>query len=115
MIDPIWVAFASGSFLGGIGVFFFTSMLILGKKKNKMKGNITVTGYPSDKTPMPSTIVFQVIDDGVEMLRITQDGFYVRGKKIPQDDTEASAVYEAFVSWLRTAGEEETCTSDVPS
>lgn len=37
---------------------------------------------------------------GSEMLRIAQDGFYVRGVRVPQDDREAAAVYECFKEWL---------------
>lgn len=35
-----------------------------------------------------------------EMLRITKDGFWVRGVKVPQDENEALAVYEAFKNWV---------------
>jgi len=38
-----------------------------------------------------------------EMLRIAEDGFYVRGKKVPQDDKEAEVVYNAFKQWLAWA------------
>jgi hypothetical protein len=37
---------------------------------------------------------------GAEMLRISPDGFWVRGVKVAQDDTEAEAVYNAFKSWM---------------
>lgn len=37
---------------------------------------------------------------GGEMLKITNDGFYVRGVKIPQDDKEAEQVYKAFREFL---------------
>jgi len=37
---------------------------------------------------------------GVEMLKVTEDGFYVRGKKVPADDNEAEAVYKAFKQFL---------------
>lgn len=37
---------------------------------------------------------------GVEMLRVAQDGFYVRGKKVPADDKEAERVYNAFKQFL---------------
>ncbi len=33
---------------------------------------------------------------GAEMLRVAQDGFYVRGVKVPADDKEAETVYNAF-------------------
>lgn len=38
-----------------------------------------------------------------EMLKITQDGFYVRGVKVPQDDKEAESVYKTFHQWLTWA------------
>jgi hypothetical protein len=38
-----------------------------------------------------------------EMIRIDQDGFYVRGKKVPVDEQEALTVYNAFKQWLAWA------------
>ena len=38
-----------------------------------------------------------------EMLRISKDGFYVRGKRINQDDKEAELVYNTFHQWLTWA------------
>ena len=35
-----------------------------------------------------------------EMLKVTEDGFYVRGVKVPADDKEAAAVYKAFKEFL---------------
>ena len=35
-----------------------------------------------------------------EMLKITKDGFYVRGVKVPADEHEAEAVYRAFKQFL---------------
>ena len=35
-----------------------------------------------------------------EMLRVTKDGFYVRGTKVPIDDKEAETVYNAFLQWM---------------
>jgi hypothetical protein len=37
---------------------------------------------------------------GDEMLRVTKNGFYVRGVRIEQDDREAEIVYNAFKQWL---------------
>lgn len=37
---------------------------------------------------------------GIEMLRVAQDGFYVRGEKVPVDDKEAATVYNAFKQFL---------------
>ena len=44
-----------------------------------------------------------MIDD-VEFLKIAEDGFYVREKKIPVDDNEAEAVYKAFRMFLINQG-----------
>ncbi len=38
-----------------------------------------------------------------EMIRVAQDGFYVRGVKVPVDDEEAETVYNAFKQWLAWA------------
>jgi hypothetical protein len=37
---------------------------------------------------------------GTEMLRVAQDGFYVRGVKVTADDKEAETVYNAFKQFL---------------
>ena len=37
---------------------------------------------------------------GTEMLRVGPDGFWIRGQKVPQDDQEAQAVYNAFKQWM---------------
>jgi hypothetical protein len=37
---------------------------------------------------------------GEEMLRVGPDGFWVRGKKVPQDDREAQIVYNAMKEFL---------------
>lgn len=53
----------------------------------------------------PSTIVLNVgVGNGTEeMLKISKDGFYVRGVKVPQDENEAQAVYNAFLQWMSYA------------
>ena len=43
------------------------------------------------------------IAGNVEMLKVTSDGFYIRGVKVPQDDKEAETVYNAFKSFLMWA------------
>lgn len=48
----------------------------------------------------PNNIVFNAGPENDEMLKITQDGFYVRGVKVPQDAREAEAVYKAFRQWM---------------
>jgi hypothetical protein len=51
-----------------------------------------------------SQIVFNITDDPVEeMLRISKDGFYVRGVKVSVDDNEAITVYNSFQQWLAWA------------
>jgi hypothetical protein len=40
---------------------------------------------------------------GDEMLKITPNGFYVRGVKVEQDNKEAEIVYNAFKQWLAWA------------
>ncbi len=37
---------------------------------------------------------------GTEVLRVAQDGFYVRGVRVPADDKEAETVYNAFKQFL---------------
>ena len=45
-----------------------------------------------------STIILCCGD--VEMLKITPEGFWVRGLAVEQDDKEARAVYNSFKQWL---------------
>ena len=52
--------------------------------------------------PKPNNITCNV--GTTEMLRVAEDGFYVRGEKIPVDDKEAATVYNAlkeFLVWSR--------------
>lgn len=35
-----------------------------------------------------------------EILKVTEDGFYVRGVKVDADEKEAAAVYKAFKQFL---------------
>jgi hypothetical protein len=48
--------------------------------------------------PPKNNIVFH--GGAAEMLKITEDGFYVRGKKVPVDEEEGLAVYRAFKQFL---------------
>jgi len=50
------------------------------------------------RNPEPNTVTFY--SSGVEALRISDKGFYVRGKKVDQDDKEAQVVYNSFKEWL---------------
>ena len=38
-----------------------------------------------------------------EMLRVAEDGFYVRGVRLDQDDKEIKEVYNCFKEWLSWA------------
>ena len=38
-----------------------------------------------------------------EMLKISQQGFWVRGVPVPQDEREAKLVYDAFREWMTWA------------
>jgi hypothetical protein len=44
-----------------------------------------------------------MIAGGCEMLRVAEDGFYVRGVRVPADDQEAETVYRAFKEMLTWA------------
>jgi len=37
---------------------------------------------------------------GDSILRVAQDGFYVRGVRVPADEQEAEVVYNAFKRWM---------------
>ena len=51
-----------------------------------------------DNTSYKNSIILN--NKGVEMLRVAEDGFYVRGTKVPVDDKEAATVYAAFKEFL---------------
>jgi hypothetical protein len=44
-----------------------------------------------------------MIAGGCEMLRVAEDGFYVRGVRVPADEQEAETVYRAFKEMLTWA------------
>ena len=50
------------------------------------------------KGPVGANITF--FSQETEMLRVAEDGFYVRGKKLEVDDKEAEDVYKAFKQFL---------------
>jgi len=52
----------------------------------------------SVSAPPENNIIFN--SGNVETLRVTEDGFYVRGVKVEADDKEAAAVYKAFKEFL---------------
>jgi hypothetical protein len=52
---------------------------------------------------VPNTNTIVMNSNMTEMLRIAEDGFYIRGVKIEQDEKEAEKVYKAFHQWLTWA------------
>ena len=56
----------------------------------------------ADAKAIENTVSFMINDhtEPEEWLRIGPDGFYVRGKKLEQDDKEALTVYNSFKQWL---------------
>ena len=56
---------------------------------------------PVYDTVPPNTITCMA--GGAEMLRVGPDGFWVRGKRVAQDDKEAETVYNAFKAWMTWA------------
>jgi hypothetical protein len=57
-------------------------------------------GYPTSSLGAND---IKLTGGGEEMLRISQDGFYVNGVKVKQGKREAKAVYEAFRRWMTHA------------
>ena len=51
--------------------------------------------------PHQDSVVLQA--GNIDMLRISPEGFYVRGVKLAQDAKEAQEVYESFRAWLTWA------------
>ena len=52
---------------------------------------------------LQNTITFCVGNPNTEMLKVSPDGFWVRGTKVEQDDKEAETVYNAFKAWMMWA------------
>lgn len=63
----------------------------------KVPDNYVVTGKLYQQ---PNTIKF-IARDNTEMIKIADDGFYIRGKKLEQDDNEAKIVYQEFLNWFK--------------
>ena len=57
-------------------------------------------GYPTSSLGAND---IKLTGGGEEMLRISEDGFYVNGVKVKQGKREAKAVYEAFKKWMTYA------------
>ena len=62
-----------------------------------MMNNPDITIRDINLTP-PNAVTF--ISGGVEVLKCSNEGFWIRGKRIEQDDNEARIVYNSFKEWL---------------
>jgi len=68
---------------------------------NSIGQNMNIRSTPSGSA---NSIEFNAGGDAAnEMLRITPEGFYVRGVKLEQDEHEAKLVYDAFREWMTWA------------
>jgi len=63
-------------------------------------GTITID---SEYERLRNTITFCAGNPNTEMLKVSQEGFWVRGVKVTQDDKEAEIVYNAFKAWMMWA------------
>ena len=75
----------------------------IGKQYNQVMLDELTTILESKYDPEPVTNSVSLNAGADEMLRIAQDGFYVRGVRVPVDDKEAEVVYNAFKQWLAWA------------
>jgi hypothetical protein len=62
----------------------------------------TITFRP-DYAEIQNTITFCAGNPNIEMLKVSPEGFWVRGMKVTQDDKEAETVYNAFKAWMMWA------------
>ena len=53
--------------------------------------------------PNPDAAITMMTGSADEMIRVTKEGFWVRGVRVPQDDKEAETVYNAFKQWMAWA------------
>jgi len=53
----------------------------------------------------PNSVIFHHAKTGEPVLRIAEDGFYVRGIRVPVDENEAMSVYHSFLEWMISAKE----------
>jgi len=57
------------------------------------------TGTAFCDTSLNSSVKF-FAKDNTEMIRIAPDGFYVRGVKLAQDETEARKLFDALMEFM---------------
>jgi hypothetical protein len=56
------------------------------------------TNYNFHEILYPNNVIMK--SGNTEMLRVSEDGFYVRGVRVEADDREAATVYAAFKEFL---------------
>ena len=66
----------------------------------EMKSDPFYGAIPPSTLPMNN---ITCLAGGAEMLRVSPEGFWVRGVKVEQDDIEALTVYNAFKAWMSWA------------
>lgn len=66
--------------------------------KIAMTDEIVVEEWDQAFNTPKNTVMFNTGSE--EMLRVSPDGFYIRGVKVPADAQEAEKVYLAFKQWL---------------
>jgi len=69
------------------------------KKTYSIDGDVTYA-LPE---PDPDAAITMMASGADEMIRVTRDGFWVRGVKVEQDEREAETVYNAFKQWVAWA------------
>ena len=62
-----------------------------------------MSGYDFPSMVHAPSNTITCLSGGDEMLRVSPEGFWVRGVRVEQDDTEALTVYNAFKSWMTWA------------
>ena len=68
-----------------------------------LQGPMALGNPNSDVTGQREPNTITCLAGGAEMLRVSPEGFWVRGVKVNQDDNEAATVYNAFKAWMSWA------------
>lgn len=67
-------------------------------------GNVSTSAGATGYEAPPNQIIFSShAGEKPPMLRITPEGFFVRGEPVAIGADEARAVYDAFIMWMREA------------
>lgn len=75
-------------------------------------GDVRFIGGKGSLGGADGSIVFLSADEKEEYLRLSSDGFFVRGAPVPRDQFECLAVFFAFRLWMKEAGIELPNKSD---